>query len=127
MKAIELRNSTVSLLDEGIMHIHIKAGSSIELFEAASIVETMGKLGEGKKYPVFIDCGEFASVDKEVRIFSASPENNIYTLADAIAYDSLAHKLMTNFYIKYNKPSVPTRTFPKKEEAIEWLKTFIQE
>ena len=61
---------------------------------------------------------------EEVRVFSASPESHIYTLADAIAYDSLAHKLIGNFYIKHNKPSVPTKIFPTKEEAIAWLKTF---
>ena len=124
MKKIELKHSVVSLMDEGIMHIHIKGGSELELTDAVLIVEAIGKLGEGKKYPVFIDCEEFSSVDKEVRVFSASPESNIYTLAEAIAYDSLAHKLISNFYIKYNKPSVPTKIFSNKEEAIAWLKTF---
>lgn len=125
MKTTDLKKSIVSLTDEGIMHVHIKAGNEIELDDAVLIVETIGKLGGEKKYPVFIDCEEFASVDKEARVFSASPESNIYTLADAIAYDSLAHKLIGNFYIKYNKPSVPTKIFPTKKEAMEWLKTFI--
>ncbi len=125
MGTIELKHSTVSLMDNGIMHIHIKGGNELELTDAVLIVEAMGKLGGGKKYPLFIDCDEFASVDKEVRVFSASAESNIYVLAEAIAYDSLAHKLISNFYIKYNKPSVPTKTFPDKEEAIAWLKTFI--
>ncbi len=124
MNIIELKKSTVSLLDEGILHIHLKGGSEIELADAVLIVEAMGKLGGGKKYPVMIDAGEFTSVDKEVRIFSASPESNIYTLADAIAYVSLAQKLIANFYIQYNKPSVPTKAFPTKEEALEWLKSF---
>ena len=124
MKTVELKNSIVSLAEDGIMHIHIKGGSEIELEDAVLIVEALGKLGGGKKYPVFIDCGEFSSVDKEARVFSTSPESNIYTLADAIAYDTLAHKLIGNFYIKYNKPSVPTQIFPSKEEAIKWLKTY---
>ena len=126
MKTIDLKKSVVSLLDEGILHIHLKGGAEIELEDAVLVVEAMGKLGDGKKYPVLIDAGEFVSVDKEVRIFSASPESNIYTLADAIAYVSLAQKLIADFYIKYNKPAVPTRDFPTKEEAIEWLKTLIK-
>jgi hypothetical protein len=125
MKAIELKKSSVSLLDEGILHIHLKGGTEIELEDAVLIVEAMGKLGGEKKLPVLIDAGEFVSIDKEVRIFSASPESNIYTLADAIAYVSLAQKLIADFYIKYNKPVVPTKDFPSKEDAIEWLKTFV--
>lgn len=124
MKTIELKKSIVSMLDEGILHIHLKGGSEIELADAVLVVEAMGKLGDGKKYPVLIDAGEFTSIDKEVRIFSASPESNIYTLADAIAYVSLAQKLIADFYIQNNKPSVPTKAFPTKEEAIQWLKDF---
>lgn len=126
MKEINLKKSVVSLTDEGILHIYLKAGSEIELADAGLIVEAMGKLGEGKKYPVLIDAGEFTSIDKEVRIFSASEESNIYTLADAIAYYSLAQKLVADFYVKHNKPVVPTKVFAAKQEAVDWLKTFVK-
>lgn len=124
MKKIELDKSIVELTKEGIMCIHIKADSDIELKDAVLIVEAMGKLGNQKKYPVLIDAGEFSSVDKETRIFAASIESNIYTLADAVAYCNLAQQLMAQFYLKYNKPTVPTKVFADKEEAITWLKTF---
>jgi hypothetical protein len=114
-------------MDNGILHIHLKAGADVELSDAVLIVEAMGKIGKGKKFPVLIDAGEFTSIDKEVRMFSASEESNIYTLADAIAYYSFAQKLITDFYIKHNEPVVPTRAFSSKEEAIKWLETFKKE
>jgi hypothetical protein len=122
---IDLEKSIVSLLEDCIIHIHIKPGREIELSDAVFIVEAMGKLGDGKKYPVLIDAGSFCSIDKEARIFAASAESNLYTIADAIAYCNLAQKLLVNFYMKYNKPVVPTRAFSNKPEAIEWLKGFI--
>src|SRR5688572_13020769 len=100
MKKIELKKSKVSLTKEGLLHIHLKGNSEIELSDANLIVEAMGKLSKGKKMPVLIDAGEFTSIDKEVRVFSASEESNIYTLADAIAYYSLAQKLIADFYVK---------------------------
>jgi hypothetical protein len=124
MHEIELKKSVVTLLDNGIIHIHLKAGAEIELSDAVSIVEAMEKIGKGKKYPVLIDAGEFISIDKEVRVFSAGKEGNIFTLADAIAYYSLAQKLMADFYIKHNKPIVPTRAFSNKTDAVKWLETF---
>jgi hypothetical protein len=126
MKEILLQKSTVSLLEEGILHIHLKSGTEIHLNDAVLIVEAMGKLGGGKKFPVLIDAGEFTSVDQEVRVFSASEDSNLYTLADAIAYYSLGQKLIANFYLNQNKPSVPTRAFKGKEEATEWLRTFVK-
>jgi hypothetical protein len=125
MNVIDLEKATVSLLDENIIHIHIKTAREIELSDAVYIVEAMGKLGNGKKYPILIDAGSFSSVDKEARIFSAAAESNIYTMADALAYCNLAQKLLADFYIKYNKPVIPTRSFSDKEEAIAWLKTFV--
>ncbi|MCE3259709.1 MAG: hypothetical protein K0S12_1350 [Bacteroidetes bacterium] len=126
MEKINLKQSEVSLLDEGIIHIHIFAGAEITMSDAVLIVEAMAKIGSGKKFPVLIDAGEFASVDKEVREFSASPEANLYTLADAIAFCNLGQKLIAKFYIEHNHPSVPTEIFANKQDAINWLKRFVR-
>jgi len=125
MKEIRLKKSVLTLLEEGIIHIHLLTGCDITLPDAVRIVETMGALSAGKKLPVLIDVGEFTSVDKEVRIFSASRESNLYTIADGIVYRSFAQKLIADFYIKHNHPVVPTQAFPRRQEALNWLKTFI--
>ena len=124
MKKMELDKAIVELTNDGVMCIHIKPDSDVELRDAVLIVEAMGKLGNQKKYPVLIDAGEFSSVDKETRIFAASIESNNYTMADAIAYCNLAQQLMAQFYLKYNKPTVPTKVFADRDEAMTWLKTF---
>ena len=124
MGTVVLKATQVQLREDGIMHIHIKDNAEMEVADAIQTVKAMGKLGNGKKFPVLIDCGEFASVDKEVRIFSASKEANIFTSADAVAYHSFAHKLVADFYINHNKPEIPTKVFPDNESAIVWLKTF---
>lgn len=74
MKTIALKKAILHLRNDGILHIHIKPHADMQLEDAAKIVETMGKIGNGKKFPVLIDAGEFANIDKDVRIFSASPE-----------------------------------------------------
>lgn len=126
MKQLDFKNISVYLLDEGILHIHLKAHSEITMADAMLAFEAMEKLGKGRKYPVFIDAGEFCSVDREVREFSASKESNIFTLADAIAYNNLAQKIIANFYINKNEPAVPTKVFPDKQTALLWLKSFIK-
>jgi hypothetical protein len=126
MKMIELKNTTVDLRKDGILHIHIKSRADMQLNDAVQVVEAMGELGKGKKFPVLIDAGDYTNIDKEVRIFSASPEGNIYTLADAVAYNSFAQKLIADFYLNNNKPSVPTKVFSDESKAVEWLKTFLK-
>jgi len=126
MKTIKLSKSIVSILDNQIIQIHLKSNQEIELPDALEIFAAMGELSEGKKFPVFIDAGDFVSIDEEVRSFSANKVANIYTLADAIAVDSLAQKLLANFYIKNDQPAVPSKVFTNKHEALQWLKTFIK-
>lgn len=116
----------VTLLHEGILHLHLKAHADITLNDAILAVVKMGELSKGKKLPVFIDAGEFCTIDSEARAFSASKESNIYTLADAISYSNLGQKLISNFYLNTNNPSVPTKVFAKREDSIKWLKTFLK-
>lgn len=124
METIDLRNVSVHLRNDGIMHVHIKEGADMGISDAIQVVKAMGKLGNEKRFPVLLDCGEFATVDKEAREFWAKRKANIYTNAGALAYSSFAHKMVADFYINNNKPEIPTQVFPDSEAAIMWLKTF---
>lgn len=124
MNTIDLKTVTVELREDGIMHIHIKAGADMGISDAIQVVKTMGELGNHKKFPVLLDCDEFATVDKEAREFWANKKANIFTNADALAYNSYGHKMVAEFYISNNKPEVPTQVFSDNESAIAWLKTF---
>jgi hypothetical protein len=126
MKTIDLKAVRIDLRDDGILHIHIKAFAELKMAEAQEALKAMRLIGDGQKYPVLIDAGEFAHIDPDVRVFSASEEGNIYTIADAIAYHSLAQKMLANFYVVHNKPVVPTKTFAENDQAIAWLKTFLK-
>ena len=115
MKIKKRKKIDVTILASGVMHIHLKEQTKISLNDAALAVVEMGEISKGEKLPVFIDVGEFCTIDSEVRVFSASKESNIYTIADAIAYASLSQKLVANFYLKQNNPSVPTKVFSEKK------------
>jgi hypothetical protein len=123
-QTIDLKTSVVSLRKDGIMHVHIKAGIEMQRADVVEVVEAIGKLGNRKKFPILIDCDEFSLVDKEAWIYAESKEANIYTLADAVAYHSLAHKLLADFYKNHNNSAIPTKVFENNESAITWLKTF---
>lgn len=125
METIDLKPALIHLRDDGILHLHIKAHADIRMDDALEIVRAMRVVGKGRKYPVLIDSGEFSTIDPEVRVFSASKEGNLYTIADAIAYHTLSQKLTANFYVAHNKPVVPTRTFSEIAEAENWLRSFV--
>lgn len=125
MKFTKHPNITIKLLKEGIMHIHLNANSEITLNDAVEVVEAIGEISKGKKLPVLIDAGEYCVIDKEVRLFCASEGGCLYSSAEAIAYGNISQKLMSNFYMNFNRPVVPTKSFSDKKDAIQWLETFL--
>lgn len=41
--------------------------------------------------------------------------------------NSLANKLLGNFFIKFHKPKTPARIFSDEKTALEWLRAVIAE
>ena len=80
-------------------------------------------LGHEKKMLVYIDTCNFMSITPEARAYAATKEASEFTQANAVLADALSKKLLFNFFVKINKPIVPTKGFSSKEEAFNWLKS----
>lgn len=62
----------------------------------------------------------FADVEPEIRKWAANENGNLYTLTDAIVIRSLPQKIITDFYLKFDRPVRPTKVFNSLEKAIIW-------
>lgn len=122
---VDLHASTVSLRSDGIIHLELHPVEELAVKDAWEIIKAIEGIGKGKKFPNLITAKDYVNIDKEAKVLSASEEGNQYTLADAIVVDSIALKLIANFYISFNKPVRPTRLFSSEEKAVAWLKTFL--
>ena len=122
----EFNSSEVTFRSDGIVHFFIKANNTLTGIDSKAMVDCVGKIGNGRKFPILITSGKYGLADKEAREFGASPAGNKYTIAGALVVKSLAQKILGNAYIKVNKPTTPTALFNDEGKAIEWLKTFIK-
>lgn len=64
------------------------------------------------------------NITAEARKFMSNSLNTNYVIAEAFIIHSLAQRLLASFFIKIDKPKLPTKFFNKREEAIEWLLSF---
>ena len=103
----------------------MKKSSIIGEKEACEVISAYEILLENRKYPLLHLVEDYVSIDKSARDYAASEEGLRYSKVEAFVINSLAHKLLANFYMKVNKPSVPTRFFRNKEDAEEWLAEFL--
>jgi len=114
----------MSMRSDGIIQTVIKDDCDVRISDAELLMDAYLKLGKGKKIPHLIVFGEFAMADRSVLEYMAE-EANAYGKADAVVITSMAHKILANFYLKFQKPSVPTKFFKAEDEAVEWLQEYV--
>lgn len=69
-----------------------------------------------------IDARDF-SITPEARSYAAAMGKD-YFIAAAIISDSLAVRIVMNFFNAFYKPTVPLKMFATEEAARKWLRTF---
>ncbi len=116
----------VTLLEDSIIENYIKAGIVIEVEDLEELKKISAELAGHKPYVILVTSGELASFSKEARELSASKAFITNAKAKAIVVDSIAKKIIGNFYLKVNKPYLQTKLFSEKEKALQWLRTFVQ-
>jgi hypothetical protein len=115
----------LNLRADGIMYVRIspEKEESVELVK--EMVKKMGEMVNYKQVPMLAKHEEFALPGKANRDYWATKEACPYSKADAFIIKTKAMALISNFYLRMNKPQRPTRMFSDEQEAIKWLKTFL--
>jgi hypothetical protein len=125
LKKADIDSATVRLRSDGIMQYNVRPNPEYSVKDVIAANEAAAQIGGGKAYPNLVIIETFLNADAESRQYAASEESNRYTIADAFVVNSVALKLIGNFYIKVNKPVRPTRIFSTEEDAVNWLYTFL--
>lgn len=122
---IALSHFEISLREDGIVEVYFKNNTELNLTVCKELSQAYDSLLEEKKYPLLHFSGDYVSVTNEAREYSVSERGLQYSKAEAYVFTTLGHRLIANFYIKINKPSVPTWFFKTKEAAVEWLQQYL--
>jgi hypothetical protein len=109
---------------DGIMYIRITSEKEESVELVRKMVKKMGEMVNYKQVPLLARHEEFALPGKANRDYWATKEACPYSKADAFIISTVAMQLISNFYLRINKPERPTKMFTDEKEAIEWLKTF---
>ena len=107
------------------MHTHVSSKLDFNVESLLRSNEVMGVMVNHKRVPLLVTFDEFAIPKVELSEFWANEESCPYASADAFITASMAHSLIGNFYLKFNKPARPTKIFSNTKDAVDWLKTFL--
>ena len=83
-------------------------------------------VGSDRRCPLLTDGRNVKSSTREARMRYTAELPRIVS-AMAVLVGSPASRVTGNIYLAVNKPSFPTRLFTSEEEALVWLKGFVDE
>ncbi len=121
IQKIELPESIIGLRKDGILHLYYKPHAEITSEYQLRQLEVMMQITGGKPHAAMYEAGEYSTVTSEAREHAILLEPKTPTLCKVVLVKTLAHKIIAEFYYKFNKPQQPYKVFSDFEEGIEWL------
>ncbi|MCW3077107.1 MAG: hypothetical protein JWO32_1716 [Bacteroidetes bacterium] len=118
-EVVTTRTAKIFQITDEILKVEVKEFSNTDEADAKENHEACKKLANGRKMAILIDSRTVTTATPEAREYSASDVVSEFVIARAILTDTLAVKLLGDFYAR--KPKSPTRLFKEEKEAMEWL------
>lgn len=111
---------------DDVLLIVVKDDSVVSVEDMEQLLKACVQLTGSRKYYSIVDVRVNAGATQGVTEYYAKNEYNQYRYADAFIINTLAMRLLVNFYMTFNKPSVPTKTFNDPELARQWIEEMKQ-
>ncbi len=113
----------VQKIDENIMLIRFEKDYEIQIEDVKQITAIRKQLFGDQPYCSLVDVSkDFLSFSKEAKDYvSSNPSINALRVCEALLVRSLGQKIGADLFIRLFRKKVNTKTFTKKESAIEWL------
>ncbi len=118
----ETKSILSNIGDDGITRTILKENEDIDVHDAELVHQWVHANHQGKPIFLMVVLEQGSSLTPEVREWMASDTRKSRVGADAIIVKSLALKIIANYYLKFNKPSHPTKIFNHENVAELWLK-----
>jgi hypothetical protein len=123
--ALSLRTFFTWLGNDGICRTVAKPMAEIDLEAAKENTAAVFTFFSDRKFPLLVDARDVKSMTREARQHLSINGRETLITSFAILVKSPLSRVIGNFFMGINRPSVPARVFDNETQAIEWLKTFL--
>lgn len=115
----EYKGVLYTIYSNRIFHVCIPKLQKVQMDIIDEGYKFLDKNGGGKFYNIY-EFDSFSDIEPELREWAADSDGNSYTYTDAIVIGSLSQKIITDFYLRVNKPIRRTKIFYSLEKSIKW-------
>jgi len=107
---------------DGICRTKTKPLAEISLKEAIENSVAVSSFYKDKKFPLLIDARNIKYMEREARKHFSTNGRDTKINCFAVMVKSPLSRMIGNFFMGLNKPSMPARLFDDEEQAVKWLK-----
>ncbi|CAN5535966.1 hypothetical protein BH10BAC1_BH10BAC1_03960 [soil metagenome] len=125
-QTIETPTVILSINEEGIGHMHFKDHINFDIPEQMENLKQLIEITNNQLTPFVITVGDNVTITREARENAIKIEGISPMYGSAVVVQNFAYRLITDFYLKVQKPKRPFAVFTDKEKAIEWCRQFLQ-
>jgi len=113
--------------DDGIVRTKVKPLAEVTLKEAQENSRVVNSFiaQTKRKYPLLIDSRNIKSITKEARDHFSIRNRDTGINSFAVLIESPLSRIIGNFFMGLNKPSIPAKLFTNEQDALEWLKQYL--
>jgi len=110
---------------DGIARTKVKPQAEVSIKESLENSMAVNGLFVDKKFPLLIDARQIKSISKEARDNFSIKNRPTNINSFAVIIDSPLSRIIGNFFMGLNKPSVPAKLFNNEQDAISWLNKYL--
>lgn len=111
--------------NDGICRTKTKPKAEITEKEAIENSIAVNSLYRDKNFPLLVDARDIKYIERKAREHFSIGGRGTHVSSFALMVKSPLSRMIGNFFMGLNKPSVPAKLFDKEAEAVEWLKQFL--
>lgn len=111
-------------INDQILFFEYKPDVVIDLAAAQRIVADRIQFQNEVSYPIFCDVRGVINFDKAARDYLAQ-SGSVLTKAVSFLVHQKVSRAITTFYVSISKPTVPTKLFDNKTNALEFLSNYL--
>ncbi len=124
MKEVFTNTLRLRLLNNGIIHYTYITNAEIEEEDHLANHKALLNIAVvGKKHPLLVDSEDFILLSPGAQRLIRKLEPLIPVTCRAVVVRSMSQRILSNFYVKFHKPYIPTHIFSTHAEAIAWIES----
>jgi len=122
IKPIVTEVCTIKVINECIVVTKFHNGATVEVDHMKEIEKHLLEITDNQPFLTLLDLSnKYVSFDDEARAYAAKGPITKNIISQAMVVNTLPLRMVTNFYLRFNRPLYPSRAFNRNRPAIDWL------